>query len=229
MLDGVSPAGEYHALLGSIHPLLVASQHHIHQLVVFLALDGAHMDSLLNDGLLVLPQLVLRLDVLPPLDVDHILVDHGLVDLSKELALAVLGHELCQARSEHEELGLLPVLDGSSEDGLLVNDLVYSIFPGAELLGCLGSCHSHEVVTELLVSFIPPQLLLAQDEVTLSGVSLLTPGDFLLALLDLSDELVLVVDQFALKSEVCIDHPSFESNSLSELLDLAKDSQPVLS
>ena len=121
------------------------------------------------------------------------------------------------------------MLDGSSQDCLLVDDLVHSVFPGAELLGCLRSRHSHEVVTELLIGFVPPQLLLAQDEVTLSGVSLLTPGDLLLALLDLSDELVLVVDQFALESEVCVDRPGFKSNSLSELLNLAKDSQPVLS
>ena len=83
-----------------------------------------------------------------------------------------------------------------------MDDLVHSFPPQFEFLGCLGCGHSHEVVAQLLVSFVPPLLLLAIDVVGLGGIDLLTSGDLLLALLDLSNQLVLVVYKFALESQI---------------------------
>lgn len=81
------------------------------------------------------------------LNVNHFLIELSLSDLFVVFTLSILTHKFNQDATEHEELRFLPVLECLNENSLLVNDLIDTVFPNSELLSCLGSAHSHEVVS----------------------------------------------------------------------------------
>jgi hypothetical protein len=143
----MAPAFENHSFLASEDPVLLSPLNHSHNFIVVLSPLRTSVNSFFNDHLLMRPELILSLNILLPLDVDHVLINLCLLYCFPVLTLSVLGHKLDKDRAEHQELRLLPVLDSLRKNALLVDYLINSVFPGSESSACLRSRNSHEVVS----------------------------------------------------------------------------------